>query len=158
MSSSRHAWNESAHDGRGRSGRRDGPVLIDPVESRSAPGRAFRYRPGGILRRSGRPGWGCRGVFFVVDPEGSCAVPGGPGRGCRGMLFVIDPMGSCAAGVAGSGRTCPVCFRTLAASGAGYAPFGSRRRFLYVMAALSIPSPYRRLGVKLQEHSGKNTQ
>ena len=118
--------------------------VIDPVESGSRsgvsrpalPGCVFRYRPGEVLRRFG-----------------------GPGRRRRGMLFVIDPMGSCAAGVAGSGRTCPVCFPDpdAAAFGAGYAPFGSRRRPFYVIVMFSISGVYRRTLAGLQGVSGKKS-
>ena len=117
------------------------------VSRPALPGGVFRYRPDGVLRRSGvsRPALPER--VFRYRPGEVLRRFGGPGRRRRGMLFVIDPMGSCAAGVAGSGRTCPVCFPDpdAAAFGAGYAPFGSRRRPFYVIVMFSISGVYRRI-------------
>ncbi len=51
----------------------------------------------------------------------------------------MDPTGALSRRSPGSGHTSPVCFRDPGlAFGAGLMPFGSRRRFVYVMALFSI--------------------
>ena len=93
---------------------------------------------------------GAAGQYFSLSTRWSLTP-------LRGTLFVIDPMGSCAAGSREAGALVLSASRTPLGIGAGYAPFGPRRRFFYVMAAFSIPAACRRPCAGPQGLSGKKS-
>ena len=70
---------------------------------------------------------------------------------CRGPGRVLSRRGP------GSGRTSPACFRDPGlASGAGFLPFGPRRRFVYVIVCSPFRDAYGPCDTGLQEIEGKS--